>query len=116
MSYTKISSEKAVRTGIFLVLTIIIFLVFQAGVDTVYASDERPDATKPEILVSPQQQPGGESELPWLFAVYIITWGAFFGYAFMMSRRQREMRGEIEVLKRVLVERERQEAHAEQES
>lgn len=52
-----------------------------------------------------QQQARGESELPWLFAVYIITWAAFFGYVFVMSRRQREMRAEIEALKRALAER-----------
>ena len=53
-----------------------------------------------------QQQMRGESELPWLFAVYAITWAAFFGYVFVMSRRQREMRAEIAALKRALAERE----------
>ena len=48
----------------------------------------------------------GESELPWLFAVYIITWAAFFGYIFVISRRQREMRREIEALKRAMADRE----------
>ena len=47
-----------------------------------------------------------EANLPFLFAVYIITWAAFFGYAFYVSRRQREMRGEIEALKRALQDRE----------
>lgn len=54
---------------------------------------------------APPQQARGEAELPWLFAVYIITWAAFFGYVFVMSRRQREMRAEIEALKRALAER-----------
>ena len=53
-----------------------------------------------------QQNLRGESELPWLFAVYIITWAAFFGYIFMISRRQREMRKEIDMLKRALADRE----------
>jgi CcmD family protein len=53
-----------------------------------------------------QQNLRGESELPWLFAVYIITWAAFFGYIFMLSRRQREMRREIDALKRALADRE----------
>ena len=48
------------------------------------------------------QQPRGEAELPWLFAVYAITWAAFFGYVFIMSRRQREMQREIDTLKRAL--------------
>ena len=53
-----------------------------------------------------QQNLRGESELPWLFAVYIITWAVFFGYIFMLSRRQREMRREINALKRALADRE----------
>ena len=52
-----------------------------------------------------QQNLRGESELPWLFAVYIITWAVFFGYVFVISRRQREMRREIEALKRALADR-----------
>ena len=43
-----------------------------------------------------------EANLPYLFAVYIITWLAFFGYVFYMSRRQREMQREIDELKRTI--------------
>ena len=46
------------------------------------------------------QQQRGDAELPWLFAVYTITWAAFFAYVFIMSRRQREMQREIDALKR----------------
>lgn len=48
-----------------------------------------------------------EANLPFLFAVYIITWAAFFAYAFYSSRRRREMQGEIEALKRAIEDRER---------
>ena len=56
-------------------------------------------------------RPGGESatvtvvdadpgpNLDYLFAVYTVTWAAFFVYVFMMSRRQRAMRDEIEALR-----------------
>ena len=37
--------------------------------------------------------------LDYLFAVYTVTWAAFFVYVFMMSRRQRAMREEIEALR-----------------
>ena len=37
--------------------------------------------------------------LGYLFAVYTVTWAAFFVYVFMMSRRQRAMREEIEALR-----------------
>ena len=48
-----------------------------------------------------------ESPLPFLFAVYTITWAAFFAYAFYVNRRQRELRREIEELRRILKEKER---------
>ena len=47
-----------------------------------------------------------EANLPYLFAVYIITWLAFFGYVFFMSRRQRDMQREIDELKRAISESE----------
>ena len=50
-----------------------------------------------------------EANLPYLFAVYIVTWLAFFGYVFFMSRRQREMQREIDELRRALDERDGQE-------
>ena len=66
----------------------------------VSAHDDAPLViTSSEILA---QQQRGESELPWLFAVYAITWAAFFGYVFFMSRRQREMQREIDTLTRAL--------------
>ena len=52
-----------------------------------------------------QEGEGPEANLPFLFAVYIITWAAFFAYIFYMSRRQRELQNEIRDLKRVLDER-----------
>ena len=54
-----------------------------------------------------QQGDGPEANLPFLFAVYIITWAAFFAYVFYVSRRQRELRSEIRDLRRALDERER---------
>ena len=58
---------------------------------------------------SPVQQRGDpEANLPFLFAVFIITWAAFFVYVFYVSRKQREMQAEIEALKRALEERDGQ--------
>ncbi len=54
------------------------------------------------------QQDGGsgpEANLGLLFGVYIVTWGGFFGYVFIMSRRQREMRREIDALRGIIEER-----------
>ncbi len=76
-----------------------------------YASDTPPGSSIIEVQTAPPQEGAdeleGDSELPWLFAVFIITWAAFFGYVFFMSRRQREMRREIETLRLALLEQER---------
>ena len=47
-----------------------------------------------------------DGNLPFLFTVYTVTWAAFFAYAFYMSRRQRELRRELDELKQALEERE----------
>ena len=47
----------------------------------------------------------GESNLPFLYGVYTVTWATFFAYAFYVSRRQRELRRQIDELRRVLEER-----------
>jgi len=72
-------------------------------------------ALAPSTAFAQQGQPTSspEANLPFLFAVYIITWAAFFAYAFYVSRRQREMQGEIEALKRALEDRERRDAEEE---
>ena len=36
-----------------------------------------------------------DQNLGFLFSVFIVTWAGFFGYIFLMSRRQREIRREI---------------------
>ena len=49
-----------------------------------------------------------EANLPFLFAVYILTWAGFFGYAFYMSRRQRDLQRDIDALRQALRNREDQ--------
>ena len=83
---------------------------------TAVAFDGQPQ-NAPSTISAPQEQGGDpEANLPFLFAVYIITWGAFFAFVFYMSRRQREMQGEIEALKRALTQREQAEAQTESEN
>ncbi len=43
--------------------------------------------------------------LPYLFAVYTVSWLAFFAYAFYITRRQRELRRQIDELRRQLEEK-----------
>ena len=47
----------------------------------------------------------GESNLPYLYAVFTIVWAAFFGFVFLMSKRQRDLRKELEALKKIFEEK-----------
>jgi CcmD family protein len=40
-----------------------------------------------------------ETNLGFLFAIYMVTWAAFFAYVFVMSGRQRDLSRQIEQLK-----------------
>ena len=65
------------------------------------SGDESAPAPQPQA-----QEFEGDSDLPWLFAVFFVTWATFFAYVFIMSRRQREMQREIDAMKRMLAGRE----------
>lgn len=87
-----------------LVVGIALFVVFTGSVYAVQG-----DATNQFLVSSPLAQESDsdpEANLSFLFAVYIITWAGFFGYVFYVSRRQREMRREIDALKRAVHEKE----------
>lgn len=43
--------------------------------------------------------------LPYVFGVYTLVWLAFFGYAFFINRRQRELRREIDELRKQQAEK-----------
>ena len=49
-----------------------------------------------------------EANLPYLFAVYTVTWVAFFAYLYYLSQRQQNLRRELEELREALSEREGQ--------
>ena len=42
------------------------------------------------------------SNLPFLFAVFAVTWVVFFAYAFFISRRRQEVQREIRELRQTL--------------
>jgi len=42
------------------------------------------------------------SNLPFLFAVFAVTWVIFFAYAFFVSRRRQEMQREVKDLQQSL--------------
>ena len=58
--------------------------------------------TAAQGTLAPQVSEDGDTNLGYLFAIYMVTWAAFFGYVFVISRRQRILTREIEYLKRLL--------------
>ena len=61
------------------------------------------DASFPERPIT--QNEGPESNLKFLFAVFFITWLAFFAYVFFLSRRLKSMKQEINDLRSHLGEK-----------
>ncbi len=49
-------------------------------------------------------QTSPESNLPFLFAVFFVTWAGLFIYAFFMTRRRRQLQNDLRALKSVLEE------------
>jgi CcmD family protein len=45
-----------------------------------------------------------EANLPYLFAVYAVTWVAFFAYLYYLSQRQQNLRREVEELRQAMSE------------
>ena len=114
MSCTRVlRNRRGVRSVAFLVLLASVTLT-SAGASAAYASSAISDVVSdmPAAPVEEHEDGKSDSELPWLFAVFFITWAAFFGYVFLMSRRQREMQREIAALSLALQEREQREAES----
>ena len=99
------SASPALFAGIALALALAV-AVF-ANADSAYALAAGGEPVAVERVISGEEsRDDPEANLPFLFAVFIITWAAFFAYLFITARRQREMQREIEALKAVLAERE----------
>ncbi len=50
------------------------------------------------VVLAAEDAPG-EDFLPFLFVAFAITWLAFFVYAFFMSRKQADLKREIDALR-----------------
>ena len=102
MSYTKQSPETKI-----LALAAISVLLLAMPLSEAHANSRTGPIAVSAGQLSPQETGGSDPEanLPALFAVYIITWAGFFAFVFVMSRRQREMRREIDALKTALEDR-----------
>ena len=106
ISSTRIFHSLLGRPASVLVALVVVTVATATAPAPLAAFDVGPGSVPAEAAVQPQNDDDPEANLPFLFAVYIITWGAFFGYVFYLSRRQRDMQSEIEALKRALAQRE----------
>ena len=58
------------------------------------------------LAAAPAQGIPGESNLGFLLAGTALAWAGFFGYAFYVGLKNRELRRDIEDLRRTLAQRE----------
>lgn len=82
------------------ILIAIVASIVPAGV--AMSASDGPIFSAPQVVG--QDNTNTETNLDFLFAIYIITWAGFFTYIFIVSRRQRTMEREIEEIKRLLLE------------
>ena len=83
-------------------LIVSIILLSSAALPAMAQQDTSGQATTPESSSDP------EANLPYLFAVYAITWVIFFAYLYYLSQRQQYLRREVEELRQALSEKEGQ--------
>jgi len=90
------------------VTAVALLLLVATAIQTGVAAAE--DGSRDVVAEAPAAQAEADSDpeanLPYLFAVFFVTWVVFFGFVFVMSRKQREMKREIDVLRSALAERE----------
>ena len=115
MAYRAIGLRQCVLTAAALAL-----LIGLLGATDSHAHVQAGQNSWAEAEGAPLLQEGEDSDpeafLPFLFAVYIITWAGFFAYAFLMSRRQRDLHREVEALKMALADKDRNASKSEEES
>ena len=112
MSYTTRLSSSALAMRVLLVAALVLSIALGPwGTGSAHAMDDQPGHGTVQLSGPPQHQQeersDPEANLPYLFAVYIITWAGFFGYVFYVSRRQRQLHREIDDLRQALAEKER---------
>ena len=98
------SAARAALALAVLALTLAALLATPAALAA--GAGDTPD-TQGEVRTQAQEDAGGDPEanLPFLFAVFIITWALFFAYVAYMTLKRRAMEREIEALRASFSER-----------
>ena len=91
---------------IFFAYLLVLCMMGSFNIMTPYAYADQSASVRFDDPVLYQQQVDemnrDSSELPWLFAVFFVTWAVFFTYVFIMSQRQKQLRREISALKSIV--------------
>ena len=105
MSYIGMIISSVLRRLIFTVALAVGMLVGIAYSHHVYASTSEVEVAVPIAYYQQGVEGSGDqTNLGYLFAVYMVVWAVFFGYVGFMTRRQKEIRREINFLKARLEE------------
>ena len=85
----------------------LLLAVFLFQVVSVYASAVEDDTVSVDNGVGAQggENMDPETNLPYLFAVFAVTWAVLFAYVLMMSQKYRRLRAEVKALKASMEER-----------
>ena len=66
---------------------------------------ENPFVFADSALVTEAKQNDPAANLKYLFAVFFLVWASFFGYIFFLSRRLKEMKNELAILRKIISEK-----------
>ncbi len=109
MSYIRALRNHVCRQRLGMAAVAAILAMTLSQVNHTYAFESQSEAAALEASGNPQPQQVETREpkanLPYLFAVFLVTWMAFFGYMLTVSRRQTEMLREITLLRRVIADK-----------
>lgn len=103
ISYTR-SPQFASRAALALALAAVLLAAMILPAITLAAEESEPVPVEQGQHFQIEDNTSGEPDanLPFLFAVFIITWGLFFAYVIYMTLKQRRMQAEIDALSAVL--------------
>lgn len=92
-----------IALGAAAVIAALLLVLVPAGQAAFASSD--PVAAVTAALSAQENNTNPNTNLGYLFAVYIITWAGFFAYIFIVSRRQRALERQVDDLKKLLGEK-----------